>query len=262
MSQIYLLFLLLGLIFGSFVNALVWRMKNNLDWIKERSKCSHCNHTLSSVDLIPVFSWLLLKGRCRYCSKKINDSPITELSVGLSFMLSYLFWPYGFDLLGSFRLVLWLIVLVILASLFLYDLKWLILPNKLVLAFTIISIFQLILFSFNTNISHRFILQILLSVLIGGGIFHLIYIFSRGKYIGGGDVKLGYAYGIYLMDPVLSWMVLLFASLLGSVASLILMKFGKFSLKSKIPFGPFLLIGVFIANIFGLKIWNLIVNKF
>ncbi len=85
----------LGLCFGSFVNAAVWRIKNKRDMVKDRSECVHCHHKLSGLDLVPVVSWLSLKGQCRYCKKPIDDSPLVELGVAAYFVASYIFWPYG-----------------------------------------------------------------------------------------------------------------------------------------------------------------------
>src|SRR5688572_14187716 len=96
-----------GLIFGSFINALVWRLHEGRDWVRERSECLQCHHQLAPKDLIPVLSWLLLRGKCRYCHKPIPDSPLVELAVPALFVTSYFFWPV--DLAGSawFAFICW-----------------------------------------------------------------------------------------------------------------------------------------------------------
>ncbi|HSD55741.1 MAG TPA: prepilin peptidase, partial [Candidatus Saccharimonadales bacterium] len=71
--MIPLLLIVLGLILGSFVNALVWRLRKNKDWVNDRSECTHCHHKLGPLDLIPVLSWVMLAGKCSYCHKKIED---------------------------------------------------------------------------------------------------------------------------------------------------------------------------------------------
>ena len=102
----------LGLLFGSFVNALVWRLRKKRDFVKERSECTHCHHVLEWYDLVPVLSWLSLGGKCRYCHKKIDDSPLTEIGVSVAFAISYAWWPFGFSAAGWALLVLWLVALV------------------------------------------------------------------------------------------------------------------------------------------------------
>jgi len=246
---------MLGLSLGSFVNAFVWRLKKKKNWVSERSVCTHCGHTLSALDLVPVLSYAFLRGRCRYCKKRIEDSPLTELSLGLAFASSYYFWPYEFNTEGIFRFVIWLFALVLLASMFLYDLRWTILPDKLTRALLALAGSQFLVLLVLGSLSWQAVLATATSVLIGGGIFHLIYEFSKGKYIGGGDVKLGYAYGLFLMDPLLSWMVLAIASLIGTVVAVFLIAIKKKSIQSKLPFGPMLIIGVVVAILFGQKIW-------
>src|SRR6185369_3402365 len=102
---------LLGLIFGSFVNALTWRLHEQEKLAGKKGKkaadrrqalsistgrymCSNCGHELAAKDLVPVFSWLWLRGKCRYCGARIPDSPIVELATGLLFALSYAAWPF------------------------------------------------------------------------------------------------------------------------------------------------------------------------
>lgn len=250
------LLLLLGLSLGSFVNAFVWRLKKKKNWVSERSVCTHCGHTLSALDLVPVLSYAFLRGKCRYCRKRIEDTPFMELGLGLAFALSYHYWPYDFNSEGIFRFVIWLVALVLLASMFLYDLRWMILPDKLTRALLALAGVQLVVLSITGGSTWQSLLVTGASVLIGGGIFHLIYEFSNGKYIGGGDVKLGYAYGLLLMDPLLSWMVLATASLIGTVIALFLIITNKKSLQSKLPFGPMLIIGIAVAMLFGQKIWQ------
>ena len=79
---------LFGLVFGSAINAMVWRLKVGKSWVHGRSVCSECVHQLAAKDLVPVFSWLFLGGKCRYCRKPIKDHPIVELVTALVFGLS------------------------------------------------------------------------------------------------------------------------------------------------------------------------------
>ncbi len=96
-----------GLVLGSFVNALVWRIREKRTWVNDRSECVHCHHKLAPLDLIPVVSWLFLRGVCRYCKKPISiQYPLVELATGALFVLSYLLWDYGFDSWGLVRFLI------------------------------------------------------------------------------------------------------------------------------------------------------------
>jgi len=243
---------LLGLCFGSFVNALVWRLHKKRDFVRERSECTHCHHTLAWYDLIPVISWLLLRGKCRYCHKRIDDSPLTELGVALAFVLSYLCWPFGFAVGGAVLFVLWLISLVFLAALFLYDLKWALLPN--VLTFPLMGlggIWAAIYYGvMTTQPLYATAQDIVLGLASVAGIYGALHVVSKGEWVGLGDVKLGVFIGL-----VLGWQGGLLAVMLANVIAFLWVAPGlvtrKISRKARIPFGPFLIAATIIALLFG-----------
>lgn len=246
-----------GMAFGSFVNALVWRLKNKRDFVSERSECTHCHHILAWYDLIPVISWLTLRGKCRYCRKPIDDSPIVELAVAVVFGLSYAFWPLGFSTAGVTLLVLWLFALVLLAALFVYDLRWMLLPNKLM--FPLIGtgvLWAIVRYGFLEGLpplaAGEEVIYGLLSV---AGIYACIYFVSKGEWIGFGDVKLGIFMGL-----VLGWQQGLLALVLANVIALVVVLPGLLTKKLKktarIPFGPFLILATIIAFLFGSYLLN------
>src|ERR1039458_5350883 len=156
----YFIILVFGLIFGSFINALVWRIyiktktvnkdKAKFSILKGRSMCPNCHHQLAVLDLIPVFSWIGLEGKCRYCKKHIGfQYPLIEILTSLLFLFSYMYWPFKYNFLGYCLFILWLIILVYFISLALYDLKYKLLPNSLVYAVNILAfVFILIEFIF------------------------------------------------------------------------------------------------------------------
>ncbi|HUC95914.1 MAG TPA: prepilin peptidase, partial [Candidatus Saccharimonadia bacterium] len=162
----YFIVLIFGLIFGSFINAFVWRInvktkkinknKVELSILKGRSMCPDCRHQLSALDLIPLLSWVGLRGKCRYCKKPISyQYPLVELLTALLFLLSYIYWPYKLDFLGYSLFAIWLIIILYFVSLAIYDIKYKLLPNimvyvanYLILAFVII---QFIFQSFNLS---------------------------------------------------------------------------------------------------------------
>lgn len=246
------LLILLGLCFGSFVNALVWRLRKKRDFVSERSECTHCHHVLAWNDLIPVVSWALLRGKCRYCGKVIDDSPIVELATPAAFVVSYLAWPYGYDAAGLTLFVLWLVSLVGLIALVVYDLRWYLLPDKIVFPLVGIGVIMgVIRFSYveQQSVPQTF-LAIVLGILSIAGVYFLLHALSAGKWVGFGDVKLSVFIG-----AILGWqgglLALFVANLIGIFVVLPLLILGKLHSKSKIPFGPFLIAACFVTFLWG-----------
>ena len=244
---------LLGLCFGSFANAAVWRLKTKKDIVHDRSECVHCHHKLSAADLVPVFSWLWLRGKCRYCKKPISPQyPLVEAVVALYFVGSYLVWPVA---LGNtyhvFEFILWLVYGVALAILFVYDLRWQILPDRLVKPLIALGSIQFVARAFNEQWTfERFFAELLLALLAIAGLYWVLHTVSKGAWVGYGDVKLGVFMGL-----VLGWENALFAlfaaNLIGVLFILPGLATGKLSRKSKVPFGPFLILAFVLAGLFG-----------
>jgi prepilin signal peptidase PulO-like enzyme (type II secretory pathway) len=254
---------------GSFVNALTYRLhqqgageveppkrkrvSRDYSIVKGRSMCPHCKHELSVLDLIPVVSYVLLRGRCRYCHKRIPDTPLPELIMPALFVVSYLVWPASFEPLGVFNFVCWLYVLVIFLALVIYDLKWMLLPNRLVYPSILVVALQVLVNTAATRDWHV-LAGAALGALVGGGVFYAIYMLSKGKWIGGGDVKLGVLFGLLAGGPLLSFLVIFLASILGTLLCLPLLLTGKLSKNRQIPFGPLLIVGTVIVYLFGAAI--------
>ena len=248
--MVILALVLLGLCFGSFVNALVWRLRENKNWVSERSVCTHCGHTLAPIDLIPVFSWLFLRGKCRYCSQKIEDSPLVELVTPLLLVGSYLFWPHSFSGLGMVLFGFWVVFITGLVALAVYDIHWMLLPNKIIYPLLVVGLAQAItIVIWEGGIDS--IIGTALSVLIGGGIFYVLFLISQGRWIGGGDIKLGALIGLILGKPELSLLMIFVSSLLGSLVALPLLLTGRAKRSTKLPFGPFLIAACIVVYIFG-----------
>lgn len=258
---------LLGLCLGSFVNALVWRVhqqslpvskrpkKTDLSIRKGRSVCTHCHHKLEAGDLIPVISWIALRGRCRYCHKPISwQYPVVELSTAVMFIVSYLFWPSDLNTFGdTVVLGFWLAIVVSLMALVVYDFRWMLLPNRIMVYTLYLAVFYIVS---NVLVSsdYSLISQSILASIVGGGLFMGLFYMSNGKWIGGGDVKLGFVLGLIAGTPLFACLMLFFASLLGTFFALPTILLGSKSLKTKIPFGPFLIAGCFVAVLFGQQI--------
>lgn len=258
--MIYIILGVIGLICGSFINALVWRMHENGNRVSNkkysilfgRSVCPNCKHKLSAFDLIPVISWVYLKRSCRYCHKPISvQYPIVELVTSLFFLLSYMYWPLSLNTEGVFSLVIWLAVVVGIIALAIYDLRWLLLPNKILFPLIFIVFVSLIIRSVIWPGGRQLLEGGLWGVFIIFGLFYLIYWSSKGRWIGGGDVKLAILIGMLVGGPMNAIFTIFLASVVGTLVSLPLMILGKLKSKSVIPFGPFLILATMIAYLFG-----------
>lgn len=257
-----LILLLLGLCLGSFVNALVWRLHKNKakSLLTDRSECPHCHKKLQAVDLVPLVGWLVLRGKCRYCKKPISvQYPLVEAGVALLFVLSYLVWPYPLDAWYQwFNFGVWLTYIVGLAALFVYDLRWYILPDKIVFPLIILALVNIFVQFFahqpqgDAFAAFQYYLFGLLPI---AGVYWLIYSFSKGKLVGFGDVKLGIFFGLALGWPG-ALLTLFLANILGSLFVIPPLLMKKLKRSSRVPFGPFLIGGFLIAGLWGEPIIN------
>ncbi|HSX35893.1 MAG TPA: prepilin peptidase [Patescibacteria group bacterium] len=254
--MIILVLILFGLVLGSFVNALVWRLHEERDFVRERSECPHCHHVLAPKDLVPVASWLWLKGKCRYCHKRIPDTPLAELLVPVVFVLSYVYWPQPFVGVGLYTFVLWLVFVVGFAALALYDFKWFILPDKIVFPLMALTALQVLGAWVCFGQSWHVPVDAAIGALLMSGIFYGIYLISGGKWIGYGDVKLALVLGALAGGALPALLVLLVASVVGLVVALPLLLTGRATAKSHLPFGPLLLTGTLVVVLWGTSIIN------
>lgn len=285
----YTIFLLcfLGLIAGSFALAQVWRLRRqqleddekNGDKVSvkdkkaveqllhkgirnDRSVCLHCGHQLQWYDLIPLVSWLQLKGKCRYCRNKIGHAePLAEIGTALFFIISYIFWPTSLDSsIEILRFTLWLIAGVGMSILFIYDYKWFLLPDKVVFPLIALGVFNSFLVISANNFTFTSISSVVYACLILSGLYFLIYVISRYRWVGFGDVKLGLALALLLADWRLSLLTLFLANLIGTLIVVPLMLLGKIKRHTHVPFGPLLIVGWFLTGIFGTRIIGLYLN--
>ncbi len=255
--MIIVVLVILGLALGSFVNAFVWRLHEGMKWVNERSECTNCHHKLAALDLIPIFSWLWLKGRCRYCKRSISiQYPIVELSVTVLFLISYYLWPEAISGWQILLFSIWLILTTGLTALALYDLRYMILPTKLIYALSTLAVISTLINIALANNPKISLINALISTLIGGGLFYILYMVSKGKWIGGGDVRLGFLLGLLAATPARTFLIIFIASLIGAAVSIVLMSTKHLKRKSLIPFGPFLIAGLFIVQFWGQQIIN------
>lgn len=275
---LYIGFVLLGLCMGSFAGATTWRLRayqlkgdkkdgqkvNEAEYKRllpltkaklsnDRSRCLHCGYELRWYDLIPVFSWLSLGGKCRQCRHKIGSFELLiELGTAAFFVASYALWPDALSTwYGVTHLVLWLVAGVALAILFAYDAKWFLLPDRVTLFAGSIGGVVAIMSIITATQPLMQLLSVLGSVAVLGGIYWLLYEISRHKWVGFGDVKLGLALGLLLADWRLAFIALFAANLVGSLLVLPGLVTGKLKGSSHVPFGPLMIVGAVIAQLVG-----------
>lgn len=246
-----------GLVIGSFLNMVIYRLEKE-EGFDGRSYCPHCKHTLNWKDLIPVLSFFTLKRKCRYCNRKISwQYPIVEISTALIFLLIFSFSAEGGSSFGRqltiFNFVNLLFSSYIVSSLiiiFVYDLKHYIIPDKVLFpAIGVASFYNLIL-------DYKFLFtNLVFAAIIASLFFLLIFLVSKGAWIGFGDVKLAILLGLFLGFPNIL-VALFLAFLFGAIIGLLLIIFSKKGLKSEVPFAPFLICGTFLALLFGQEIIN------
>ncbi len=252
----------LGLVIGSFVNAVVWRLHertttnnktkidaDDLSITRGRSMCPQCRHRLFALDLIPILGWLILKGRCRYCQKPISVRyPIVELLTASLFGLSYIVLQ-PVSLLAWTEFGFWLYFLTVLIMLALYDLYWYILPDVILLPAIVVGFIYAVVQGVASG-SVGVTLGLLLPALAAGGSFYTLAAVSKGRWMGGGDIKL-----VFFMGLILGWskvgLALMLAFNAGAIIGVILIALKIKHRKDHIPFGPFLVGGTIVAVLYG-----------
>jgi leader peptidase (prepilin peptidase)/N-methyltransferase len=288
-----LLSFLFGLAVGSFINVLVFRLgpvaegqeSNFFQAIRNRSHCDFCRKTLQWYELIPVFSFLVQKGRCRACQQKLSwQYPLVELLAGLSFALVYwrltqlLILKLSLGYLFFAYLVLWWLIISALIAISVFDFKYYLIPSFL-LYFLVSLSFGINLFYFlNSPLIHKtgvyfsgsffyllgqdsWLIRLIPGVLFSLVTIGLAFLLSRGRAMGFGDVLLVFGLGLVFGWPDILG-VLIFSFVLGTIISLVLIGFKKKTLKDIVPFGPFLALGAMTMLLFGDKILSAYLNLF
>jgi leader peptidase (prepilin peptidase) / N-methyltransferase len=237
-----IIFFIFGIVFGSFFNVIIDRLPENESILKGRSHCDFCKKQLRWFELIPLFSFIFQMGKCLRCGKKLSfQYPLVEFITGLIFVYAFI--------LGNDNLVLILAYIVIFSSFiinFMVDLKYQILLDSMICLTILGSIIRI----FVLNPFSSLWLPFLGAGLGAGGFFFILWFMTRGRGMGFGDVKLGFALGIFLGYP---WVIyaLYTAFLTGAFLGVILIMLGKKKLKSQVAFGPFLIVGSIIALQYG-----------
>jgi leader peptidase (prepilin peptidase)/N-methyltransferase len=266
---------ILGLIIGSFINALEYRIEEGKT-IGGRSFCPKCKHPLEILDLVPVVSWIALKGKCRYCDKPISfQYPLIELLTGFSFLLLGIKSGYVYQFnafinniqpingkevaLMMISLILLFFIAFCLLLVALYDAKTTYVLSTYAYAGTVAAVlYHLINIG---QLTFSALTPYVLSAIIPAAIFYLIYLISKGRWIGLGDAEIALMIGMLLGSPSII-VAYYFAFITGAIYGLLKIWRNKAKLKSEVPLGPFLIAGSFFAFLFGEQIFSIYVRIF
>lgn len=240
----------LGASLGSFFSVVIYRVRNGKSGIiSGRSFCPNCKKKLHWFQLIPVFSYLFSGGKCYFGKEKIPKFYLAiEVFTGILFLLAFL------DFTNLKFLIFHLIIFSFLSLIFFYDYLYQEIPDRFSLPAIIFAFLGNFLLESNLTIT-----EMLIGALIIGGFFFLQFVISKGKWVGGGDIRLGALMGIFL-GWKLGLVALISAYIIGSIFGIGLVISKKLDRKSAIAFGPFLVLGTIIAFFYGEKILNWYTN--
>ncbi|MBQ8891557.1 MAG: prepilin peptidase [Bacilli bacterium] len=237
MMYYYVMFFIVGTIFGSYFNLVATRIPMGKSTVTPRSHCENCNHQLKWYELIPILSFIIQKGKCRNCHAELSvNYLLTELFTGILFVVSFYSFKFSYDLIIALTLSSTLILIIV------SDLNYLIIPDRFIIIPSIII--------FIVTIVSRGIQNALIQVGYGVISFAIMYLVMllgnflfKKESLGGADIKLMFLVGLTL-NPMLSIIVIFLASFIALPISLILLVKNK---EHVIPYGPFLMIGFLIV---------------
>ncbi len=248
---LYLVFIISGLIIGSFLEVVIYRIPRKLSIVRPASFCPKCKRKIAFYDNIPVLSYIILKGRCRYCKGGISiTTPLIELLASTFFLANYIFFGLSIKTITGILLCSVLIVISFI------DIEFKIIPNVIVLPFALVGLAINIVFNPSNLSSWWLPLAFSSGAFLFMLIIHLIY--PRG--MGMGDVKLSLMVGAFLVKNVTAALFLGF--LAGSIYGLLLIAVKKGKLKQAIPFGPFISLGSIISLFWGNNILKWYISFF
>jgi len=244
---------IIGLIIGSFLNCLIWRLYKN-ETLGGRSYCPQCRKNIIWYDNIPVLSFFILRGRCRQCQARISwQYPLVEISTAFLFLLSFraeMFNPnLSLLILRDWFLIITLVIV------FVYDFRWQLVPM------TIVWPMSVIIFILNLLLGDNFLTLVFFGIL-GAAFFLIQYFLTKKKGVGEGDIWLGVLLGISFPSAGELLLIMVISYGLGAALGLILISQQRKKWQSRIALGPFLALGAIITLIWGEAIINWYLNLF
>lgn len=244
----YIIFFISGLVIGSFLGVAAYRLPRRLSIIKPASFCPQCKKKIPFYDNIPVLSFIILKGRCRYCKNKIPvNNLLIEIITGVLFLANYIF--FGLTI----RTIAGIILCSVLIVISFIDIDFRIIPNAIVLPFTLVGL-AINIFS---DLPQWWMP---LAYSAGAFLFMLIVHLISPKGMGMGDVKLSLMIGAFLIKDVIAALFLGF--LAGTIYGVFLIIIKKGKLKQAIPFGPFISLGSIVSLFWGNNILKWYISFF
>lgn len=240
-SMSIILWFVIGICLFSFLNVVIYRVPNKMDFVRGRSMCPSCGHTLGGRDLVPLFSWLFLRGKCRYCNTTVSSRYFfIELWGGICGILSWYLWG------NTPKAGIYFCFFGLLTVISMVDWDTMTIPNGFVLT---MGVFAMISFFFRDGV---FIRERLIGFFVVSLPMFLLTVLIPGAF-GGGDIKLMAVAGVFL-----GWKLCLFSFfvgvIVGGIYSVYLIRARKKGRKDHVAFGPFLCIGMMIAVCFGNQI--------
>ncbi|KFL44433.1 prepilin peptidase [Lysinibacillus sp. BF-4] len=230
-----------GLVFGSFFNVVGLRVPKKQSIVRPPSHCTSCERRLTAIDLLPVLSYVLLRGKCRTCQATVSPIyPFMELLTGILFALAYV----HFGITAEFFVALLFISMLVCITV--SDIAYMLIPNKILLFFLPLLVVGRI-FSPLTPWWDS-----LLGAVIGFGVLYIVALLSRGG-MGGGDIKLFFVLGIVL-GTLKTLLTLAFASAIGLVIGIIVLRITKKGRKTPVPFGPSIALAALLLYFYGERI--------
>lgn len=243
MSVVYAVTLVLGLCIGSFLNVIIFRTHKATSPWRGRSKCMQCGQKIHWYDNIPLLSFVWLRGKCRSCSKSLSwQYPLVEVGTAIFFLL--VTWRFGFT---WWAVGAWVVTSVMIA-IAVYDARWSLLPDSFSIALAIAGC----VFALLSGVPP---VTLVLGAVAGAGFFGAQYLASRGRWVGSGDILLGGALGILLGWRMLG-LSLFLAYLIGAAVASVLLLLRRQKGNSAMAFGPYLVLGGFIAWLWGEQLVN------
>lgn len=245
----YIFLFIFGSAIGSFLNVVIDRVANDQS-VMGRSHCDYCKHKLGVIDLIPILSFFFIGRKCRYCKKKLSwYYPVVEFVTGALFVIIWIYLPQsllgeGLRKLPTTIFLIKFIYLGIISALiiiFFSDVKYRIIPDQVQIFLFAASLFLLPLYG---SVQKIFIDRVVAAILVMAPIYFLYWV-TKSKGMGFGDVKFAFTIGL-MFGIKAGLLVLYFAFISGAVVGVILMLLQKKGLKSKIAFGPFMVMGILV----------------